>query len=508
MKKILTYCSLILILAFTFSCKTSSISPSSQDIVEIIFLQINDVYEIGPLEGGKSGGMARVATLRKMLLSENPYVYTVLAGDFLNPSVIGTVKLDGQRIKGAHMVDIMNKTGVDIVTFGNHEFDLEEDELQARLNESTFTWVGGNVLHNTSVGKQPFEIRRGDAIEKVLPYYILSIDRKPKPLKIGILSVCIDVNQPNYVLFEDAYTTAKTHFEELKAQTDFVIGLTHLAIVEDEKLATEVPGMPLIMGGHEHANVSKRVGDTYITKADANAKTAYIHRIRYNRQTKKVNIKSELKALDENILLDAEIHRLVQEWEDKAYKAFRDQGFDLETPITILKKPLEGREFIIRNEATNLGKVITQAMVESYPDTDIGMINSGAVRLDDQLFGAITEFDLIRTLPYGGKILKVKLKGDLLKKVLDVGLLNKNKGGYLQTYGVKKQGNKWLIEGKEIMDQETYQAAVVDFLLTGKEENLGFFTPDNPGVLSVKEPSGTDIQRDIRLLLADFLKKQ
>ena len=40
--------------------------------IEVIFLQLNDVYEIAPIENGKAGGLARVAYLRKQLLKENP----------------------------------------------------------------------------------------------------------------------------------------------------------------------------------------------------------------------------------------------------------------------------------------------------------------------------------------------------------------------------------------------------------------------------------------------------
>jgi len=32
----------------------------------------------------------------------------------------------------------MNAAGMDLVVFGNHEFDIKESELQLRLNESTF----------------------------------------------------------------------------------------------------------------------------------------------------------------------------------------------------------------------------------------------------------------------------------------------------------------------------------------------------------------------------------
>jgi 2',3'-cyclic-nucleotide 2'-phosphodiesterase (5'-nucleotidase family) len=62
--------------------------------IEVVFLQLNDVYEISSLDHGKIGGMARVATVRKELLKYNPRTYTILAGDFLSPSAMGTIILD------------------------------------------------------------------------------------------------------------------------------------------------------------------------------------------------------------------------------------------------------------------------------------------------------------------------------------------------------------------------------------------------------------------------------
>ena len=88
--------------------------------------------------------MARVATIIKQ--HESRYqTFVVLAGDFVSPSVIGTTKIDGQKVNGRHMVDIMNKAGVDLVTFGNHEFDIPEDDLQQRINESQFAWLSSDV---------------------------------------------------------------------------------------------------------------------------------------------------------------------------------------------------------------------------------------------------------------------------------------------------------------------------------------------------------------------------
>lgn len=60
--------------------------------VQWTFLQMNDVYELIPLAGGRKGGLARVATIRKLLLQENSNTITVIAGDVLSPSAIGIKK--------------------------------------------------------------------------------------------------------------------------------------------------------------------------------------------------------------------------------------------------------------------------------------------------------------------------------------------------------------------------------------------------------------------------------
>ncbi|MEM9823569.1 MAG: metallophosphoesterase, partial [Bacteroidota bacterium] len=114
---------------FLFACKSGEkvVAPTLQDDgkIEVVFLQINDVYEIDALEGGKIGGMARVAALRRQLINENSNTLFVHAGDFLNPSLLGTLQHEGVPIQGRQMIEVMNKCKIDLCTFGNHEFDLK-----------------------------------------------------------------------------------------------------------------------------------------------------------------------------------------------------------------------------------------------------------------------------------------------------------------------------------------------------------------------------------------------
>jgi 5'-nucleotidase len=103
----------------------------------------------------------------------------------------------------------------------------------------------------------------------------------------------------------------------------------------------------------------------------------------------------------------------------------------------------------------------------------------------------VTQYDVIRILPFGGKTLKVTFTGALLKKVLEIGDQNRGTGGYLHTAGMPDT----------IDPNARYTLAISEFLLTGGEQNLGFLTRQNPEITDVSEA------RDIRLAVIDELKR-
>jgi 5'-nucleotidase len=113
--------------------------------VHLTLLHINDVYEITPVEGGRVGGLARVATLLRTLRRANPNTRMLLGGDFLSPSALGTARVEGNRLAGRQMVAVLNAAGLSLATLGNHEFDLSDAELSRRIGESRFAYVSSNV---------------------------------------------------------------------------------------------------------------------------------------------------------------------------------------------------------------------------------------------------------------------------------------------------------------------------------------------------------------------------
>src|SRR5437899_12130073 len=149
----------------------------------VTILHFNDVYEITPVEAGKSGGLARVATLRARLKAQHPGLLTVLAGDYVSPSRLGTAKMNGERLAGRQMVAVLNVLGLDWATLGNHEFDIPEEAFRARVAESKFHLVSSNV---TDAHGAPFP---GIATQAIVP-----VKAEGRTVRLGLLGLTIDAN--------------------------------------------------------------------------------------------------------------------------------------------------------------------------------------------------------------------------------------------------------------------------------------------------------------------------
>src|SRR3954453_9798086 len=127
--------------------------PLLAERVPFTILHINDLYEITPVAGGKEGGLARLATLKKNLKRENPRTYMFIAGDVISPSALGTAKVNGQPLAGEQMIAVLNAVGLDYATFGNHAFDVKAQQFRARMKQSRATWLSGTVRDSAG---QPF----------------------------------------------------------------------------------------------------------------------------------------------------------------------------------------------------------------------------------------------------------------------------------------------------------------------------------------------------------------
>jgi 5'-nucleotidase len=266
------------------------------------------------------------------------------------------------------------------------------------------------------------------------------------------------------------------------------------------------PEIDLIIGGHEHENMAERVGPEFapVYKADANARTAYIHELAYNPETKELTIDSRLQPITAETPDDPETLQAVNQWVNLAFEGFRQSGFNPEQLVTEMAIPLDGLEASVRNTQTDLTRLIAESMLQAAPGSEVAIYNGGSIRIDDVIPpGPITEYDVIRILPFGGIIESVEMKGSLLQRVLDQGQANQGNGGYLQTAGVTRDeaAGVWVINGTPLDAERTYVIAINDFLLTGREQGLDFLNRENPEIKVLQQHG------DVRLAMIARLKQ-
>ncbi|MBP8037442.1 MAG: bifunctional metallophosphatase/5'-nucleotidase [Desulfobulbus sp.] len=458
---------------------------------ELTLIHANDVYEIQPVEGGRFGGPARVATVIAALKQAGTPVLATLGGDYLSPSALGTARVDGQPLAGRQMVEVLGAMGLEWTTLGNHEFDVSEARFRAHLGEAKFGIVAANVV---GADGQPFA---GVVASTVVP-----VQAGERTLRIGLVGLTMDANRKDWVRYRDPIASARAEVAKLQGKTDAIVALTHLSLAQDSSLATAVPGIDLILGGHEHENwqIFRGPGFMPIVKADANFRSVAIVTLRFAAAGTRPTVTTRLQLIDESIPTDPTVAALADRWTEVGFAAFRRDGFTPERVIAVTDEPLDGLEATVRNRPGRLTALIAQAMLREAKGADAAVFNGGSVRIDDVLpAGPVTEYDILRILPFGGRVVAATLDGALLTRVLDTGVHNQGLGGYLHSASITWENGVWQVGGKPVDPAGRYRVALTDFLLSGGEVNLGFLTRDNPQVRDVVE------LRDIRRVLIEEL---
>jgi 5'-nucleotidase len=462
----------------------SAPAPRDDGAVRVTLLHINDVYEISPVEGGKSGGLARVATLLEQLKRDNPATRMLLGGDFVSPSALGTARVNGERLAGRQMIAVLNAAGLDLATLGNHEFDISEAALAARIGESRFAYVSTNVTDSL-----------GRPLLGIPSHVILRLtDPGGRTVRIAVVGATVDqVHRPN-LRYRPAADALRREVALLRDSADAFVALTHLRLQDDVNLADSLPELDLILGGHEHENWILRRGPRFtpIIKADANVRSAAVVTLAV-RPRSRPEVEWRLLAITDSMAEQPAVAAEVKRWTEIAYEAFRRDGLAPERVIATLPVPLDAREVIVRNQENDFTRIVTQALRAEAPEAEVALFNAGSIRLDDVLPpGPITEYDVIRLLPFGGKVVEVEMTGALLRQVLEQGDRNRGIGGFLLRAGTEAP----------LDTLRRYRVVTSDFLVSGGEQNLGYLSERNPGLKPIRT------LRDVRLVLIDELKRR
>ena len=429
-----THRSLLAIVVLITAIPVLPAQQASDCNIRVTLLQVNDVYQFTPVDQGTRGGLARVSTLRKAIMKENPNTLFLLAGDTLSPSV------ESITYKGSQMIEAWNAIGLDYATFGNHEFDFGPDVLKERIKESKFGWVAANVIEKTT-GKvfgaaEPFVIREFDGV------------------KIGIFGLLLPETETTSrpgenVQFLNPCETAKAMVTEIHNRgARVVVALTHLSMREDKEVA-RCSGVNLIIGGHEHTLLQSSSGGATILKMTAEARE--LGRVDLNISKKT----GELSSMDWKVI---PVTSETTEDPDFAsiYRKYQGLLAELNRTVGRTSVALDGRGPENRTHETNLGNFVADSYRRATA-SDIALVNGGSIRNDEIIKpGKLTMRDVLSIVPFKAKLIKIEVTGALLREALENGVSgiadNGLPGGFPQVAGIQFSYDASRPSGQRIVD--------------------------------------------------------
>jgi 5'-nucleotidase len=402
------------------------------------------------------GGLARVATLVRALERESPNTVFALAGDTISPSVLSTLR------RGAQMIEGWNALGLDVATFGNHEFDFGPAVLAGRIGESRFPWVASNVV-DRATGRPFGGARRW-------------LRRDFDGVRVGLIGLTTPdaartSNGGAAVRFDDPVEAARGALADLGA-VDLRVAVTHLPLVQDRALAAALP-IDAILGGHDHDPMLLEDGRAVIVKAGADA--INVGQVEYElRCGAVIGRRQRLIPVDERLAEAPDVAALVRR---QAALLARE----LETPVGLTSVPLDGRESLVRREEAPLGRFFATLMRERVGG-QVGLLNSGAIRGNRVLPpGPITKRDIRELLPFTNTVTLLEVTGDALRAALErsVDELPRPTGHFLQTSGIEfsvdpgrppgRRIGAVTVGGQPLDPAGRYRVATLDYLARGQD---------------------------------------
>jgi len=447
----------VVIAAALAACAALGGRALDADLLHVTLLQINDHYVLEPVDGGRRGGMARLATLVRDLKRENPNTIFALAGDTLSPSV------ESALMRGAQMVAALNAIGLDFATFGNHEFDFGPEVLRERMKESKFRWLSANVVDR----------RSGQAFGGASAEVLVTLGG----VRVGLFGLttaqAAQTSRPGPdVTFAQPVTAAKDVAARLRAQgASIVVAVTHVTMAEDKAIAAAAD-VDVILGGHEHEPLVAEEGKTLITKAGSDARYLVQVDVWLTREGRLVERSWRFREVSRRIAPDPAVEALVRDYARRLDR-------ELDAVVGKSSVPLEARSATLRSEETNLGDFVADALRERL-GTDVAVINGGAIRTNRTVPpGPLTRRDVLSLLPFTDMVVKLEIRGADLRAALEHGLAQTDRvgGGFLQLSGARVVWDPRLapgrrivdvsVTGKPLADDAVYTVAVPGYLVRG-----------------------------------------
>lgn len=425
-----------------------------------------------PVHGGVSRRKALIDKIRRETAMPT---LLVDAGDVFQ----GTLYFN--QYNGMADLEFYNVMGYEAMAVGNHEFDKGPQALVDFITRAKFPVLSANIAVAAS----------NPLAGLIKPRTIIEKDGR----KIGIFSLTPEdtgvlSNAGPGITFTSAIEAARQQVAALKAEGAFtIIALTHVGIDVDRRIAREVGGMSMIIGGHSHTpmapmnNVRTPPYPELIAGPDGKP-VVVVTDWEWGRWLGDITV--AFNAAGTVIDLQGNPTEVLPSLP-------ADQGF--ENRIAVFKGPIEqlrarvvgsaavdldGSRTNIRSRETNLGNLVADAMLAKARSAGatLAITNGGGIRASIPA-GPVTVGQILEVLPFGNTLALVTLTGAQVIEALNNGVSQVESGagrfpqiaGFRFTYDpslpAASRVTSVTVGGAPIDQNASYVVVTNNFMLTG-----------------------------------------
>jgi len=358
-----------------------------------------------------------------------------------------------QATLGKKNIELLNEAQCDIATIGNNEgMTISHEALQNLYTDAQFKVICANLFDE-----------EGHLPNHMSSSYIKEIN--------GVRILFVAATAPFTPFYRaldwvvtDPLEAIKDEINDHKDQYDILIVMSHVGVFFDEKLCQEIPEIDLILGSHTHHYFEHGEMNNGVLMAAAGKYGHFLGEVNLDIEDKKVTSKT------------ACLHPLEQ-------LPHIETDFDSEGKA-LMSKPVVNHPIKLENKTDVITKTsyLLAESVYEFTNADCTIINAGLIvkGLDSD---EITEFDIHQMLPHPINVVRVKLTGEELKKVIiksqkqeymhehaqGLGFRGDIFGGYvLYNIGFIESEDRYFINGKEIQDNQSYVLGTVDMYTFGR----------------------------------------
>jgi 2',3'-cyclic-nucleotide 2'-phosphodiesterase (5'-nucleotidase family) len=415
----------------------------------------------------KAKNVANYFGLINQIRAEKKHSLMLGNGDDLASSILSSI------FRGEHIIDAFNAGGLDVNTFGNHDFDMGPEVLAEMVKKSKFNWVSANVVDKRSnevfakeEGANSFVIKNLNGVKVGITGLIN--EEAPEITSMGENAIVLSpVNAMNAII------------PKMKnAGADIIVVLSHLSSPVAEDLAAKVNGIDVILGDHAgysyeqptivNNTILSFVGDefTHLGVLTLSIEGTEIKDFGFIRYTLEEEVEKE------GFQSDAKVQTVMDTYTSK---------LDEELNVVIGQNltVLDTQKSTVRTQEAAIGNYIADTL-KAYTNSDVALVNGGGIR-SDLVYepGDITKKMVQSILPFTNYVVKLEVTGDQIVKALENGVsqIENGAGRFAQVSGITFSFNATLPAGERVSEVKVngeaidltkkYTLATADFLANG-----------------------------------------